>query len=153
MTWDCIRCGEQIDDNFDACFSCGSSRDGVADPDFHKQIDDPLARIHAQQVAASPSMAPATPKKERLEDELLQERFGTEYTRQRQPSTHSVAFGVVSLALGLAGFTVAPLTFGILAIIFGAIAVIGESFIGGAGIFLGVLNLVWFSNLISTYVH
>lgn len=31
--WQCVKCREQIGDNFDACWSCGTSRDGVVPPD------------------------------------------------------------------------------------------------------------------------
>jgi len=32
--WTCATCGEQIEDTFDACWKCGTSKDGVADPGF-----------------------------------------------------------------------------------------------------------------------
>ena len=28
--WRCLKCGEQIDDNFGACWKCGTGRDGTA---------------------------------------------------------------------------------------------------------------------------
>jgi hypothetical protein len=34
MTWTCSKCGESVEDSFDACWKCGTSWDGVADPDF-----------------------------------------------------------------------------------------------------------------------
>ena len=32
--WTCHNCGEQIEDNFDACWNCGTSIDGTLNPDF-----------------------------------------------------------------------------------------------------------------------
>jgi hypothetical protein len=32
--WCCERCSEEIDDVFDACWKCGTSRDGTADENF-----------------------------------------------------------------------------------------------------------------------
>lgn len=44
--WTCSNCGSKVDAVFDACWSCGTSRDGVADPTFVRAddagpIDDP----------------------------------------------------------------------------------------------------------------
>ena len=32
--WLCSKCSESVDDNFDACWKCGTSWDGVENPDF-----------------------------------------------------------------------------------------------------------------------
>jgi predicted nucleic-acid-binding Zn-ribbon protein len=37
--WHCPKCREKIDDEFDVCWSCGTSRDGVEDPDFQRADD------------------------------------------------------------------------------------------------------------------
>ncbi len=37
--WECPKCRESIEDGFDICWSCGTSRDGTGDPDFESQID------------------------------------------------------------------------------------------------------------------
>lgn len=34
MVWSCAGCRERIEERFDACWSCRTSRDGVVDPDF-----------------------------------------------------------------------------------------------------------------------
>jgi hypothetical protein len=39
--WQCRKCGENIEDSFDACWSCGTSRDGVEDPVFGPVVDQP----------------------------------------------------------------------------------------------------------------
>ncbi len=33
--WKCQKCNEEIEDTFDACWNCGTSVDGVENPDFH----------------------------------------------------------------------------------------------------------------------
>lgn len=37
--WQCTKCGEEIDDPFEACWNCGTSKDGVADPEFESETD------------------------------------------------------------------------------------------------------------------
>ena len=37
--WKCIKCGEDIEDTFDVCWNCGTSKDGVEDPNFQSKID------------------------------------------------------------------------------------------------------------------
>jgi hypothetical protein len=32
--WTCLNCSEQLDDNFEVCWNCGTSRNGKIDPDF-----------------------------------------------------------------------------------------------------------------------
>jgi hypothetical protein len=32
--WRCVTCGEAVEGQFDACWSCGTSRDGALAPDF-----------------------------------------------------------------------------------------------------------------------
>ncbi len=39
--WRCPSCGKQIDDEFDACWRCGTSQDGTPNADFHAEPDDP----------------------------------------------------------------------------------------------------------------
>jgi hypothetical protein len=35
--WTCKKCGERIEETFDACWKCGTSMDGVEDPEFREQ--------------------------------------------------------------------------------------------------------------------
>jgi hypothetical protein len=37
--WQCTKCRESIEDSFDVCWSCGTSKDGVEDPSFQKADD------------------------------------------------------------------------------------------------------------------
>ena len=43
--WQCVKCGEKLEDSFDVCWSCGTSKDGVEDPDFRKADDVPPEQI------------------------------------------------------------------------------------------------------------
>ena len=38
--WLCSKCGESIEDSFDACWKCGTSWDGVKDPDGQAAPED-----------------------------------------------------------------------------------------------------------------
>lgn len=45
--WTCPKCGSKVDRSFDVCWQCGTSPDGVEDPNFVKAddaapIEDPL---------------------------------------------------------------------------------------------------------------
>ena len=37
--WACPKCAEKVEPDFDVCWSCGTSRAGVEDPDFGKEAD------------------------------------------------------------------------------------------------------------------
>ena len=37
--WLCSKCREQIEDTFEVCWNCGTSKDGVEDPSFSKRAD------------------------------------------------------------------------------------------------------------------
>lgn len=34
--WQCLKCRERVDDSFDLCWNCGTSRDGTEDPSFRR---------------------------------------------------------------------------------------------------------------------
>ena len=40
----CLKCGERLEDGFDICWNCGTSRDGSEDPSFRKADDFPAER-------------------------------------------------------------------------------------------------------------
>ena len=40
--WTCENCGESVEDNFEICWSCGASYEGVADPDFVTADEAPV---------------------------------------------------------------------------------------------------------------
>ena len=35
--WNCKNCHEAIEDNFDACWKCGTGKDGTPDPNFGRE--------------------------------------------------------------------------------------------------------------------
>lgn len=35
--WNCEECSEAIEDNFSACWNCGTARDGTPDPGFQRE--------------------------------------------------------------------------------------------------------------------
>jgi hypothetical protein len=37
--WECPKCGERIEELFDPCWACGTSRDGTEDPAFRPEED------------------------------------------------------------------------------------------------------------------
>lgn len=39
--WHCTKCGEQIDDAFDACWKCGTAQDGTVNANFQAEPSDP----------------------------------------------------------------------------------------------------------------
>jgi hypothetical protein len=41
--WTCVKCGSKIDATFDVCWNCGTTREGVEDPNF--QTADEAAPI------------------------------------------------------------------------------------------------------------
>src|SRR4051812_17627595 len=49
--WKCSKCGESLKDNFEVCWSCGTTKEGVLDPHF-----------------LDPEAAASAPENEALED-------------------------------------------------------------------------------------
>jgi hypothetical protein len=68
--WRCPNCGESVDDKFDACWNCGTARDGTPDLDFHAEAGDPSVPDRGP----DPEPAPRSP--EVIEaDRILHERI------------------------------------------------------------------------------
>ena len=34
--WNCAQCREEVEDNFEICWNCGTSREGMRDPSFQQ---------------------------------------------------------------------------------------------------------------------
>jgi hypothetical protein len=47
--WRCPNCKEEVSDDFDACWSCGTRTDGTPDPAFRRVPDAPGASVAAEQ--------------------------------------------------------------------------------------------------------
>ena len=42
--WECRKCHEKHEDSFEVCWNCGTSKDGLEDPTFHRVDEiDPIA--------------------------------------------------------------------------------------------------------------
>ena len=37
--WHCVKCREMLEDTFDVCWNCGTSKDGIEDRNFRKDAD------------------------------------------------------------------------------------------------------------------
>jgi hypothetical protein len=66
--WICPKCRESIEANFDVCWSCGTDRQGVEDPDFRAEEDisdftehNPTEEFAFQAKSRSSRRAPADP--------------------------------------------------------------------------------------------
>lgn len=53
--WTCGKCNEQVEADFEICWNCGTSRDGVPDPHFQPATDEGVAGSeHSGTPAAEP---------------------------------------------------------------------------------------------------
>jgi outer membrane protein assembly factor BamB len=54
--WECRKCREHHEDWFAVCWNCGTSREGVEDPDFVPLTDGPSVQEHSSSGAATGSV-------------------------------------------------------------------------------------------------
>jgi hypothetical protein len=62
--WACKKCRESVEDTFEVCWNCGTSKDGVEDPSFRPEVDVRAVAeaAGAEQPAHRPSAAlPSNP--------------------------------------------------------------------------------------------
>lgn len=68
-TWTCGRCGVSVTETFDACWKCGTTRDGLEDADFvtesPEDVEEELPSIEAS------SEPPAVPRCEKCGSEKI----------------------------------------------------------------------------------
>jgi hypothetical protein len=57
--WTCPKCGEKVDPSFEVCWQCGTSADGVEDPDFVRADDAPAIEDPLYDPIAEPQAAAA----------------------------------------------------------------------------------------------
>jgi uncharacterized protein YbjQ (UPF0145 family) len=57
--WECKKCRERVENSFEVCWNCGTSRDGTEDPSF-RHADDAAESLELHQ-AAPPPLPRATP--------------------------------------------------------------------------------------------
>jgi hypothetical protein len=53
--WECKKCQERVEDTFDVCWTCGTSKEGVEDPSFRPEAD---AEGAAEAIQPLPAWAP-----------------------------------------------------------------------------------------------
>jgi hypothetical protein len=41
--WQCAKCREQVEENFETCWNCGTSREGVEDPAFQREPSEDVS--------------------------------------------------------------------------------------------------------------
>jgi hypothetical protein len=56
--WHCTNCRESVEDSFNVCWNCGTSKEGVEDPSFQRAEDVAATPID---IAAEPRPSTATP--------------------------------------------------------------------------------------------
>jgi hypothetical protein len=53
--WECKKCQTRLEDSFDACWKCGTSKEGVEDPTFAGRVEvEPEQVADAEAVTAGP---------------------------------------------------------------------------------------------------
>ena len=55
--WQCGKCREKVEDGFDVCWNCGTSKAGVDDPEFRKADEVPPEQLSESVAAALESAA------------------------------------------------------------------------------------------------
>jgi hypothetical protein len=66
--WNCPKCREQVEESFDVCWNCGTSREGVEDPTFRKTepAEEGATEVRFQtDPPPPPPEQPAVPRKRR----------------------------------------------------------------------------------------
>jgi len=43
--WQCVKCGEEVEESLDVCWNCGTSPDGTEDPAFQRVDEEPPESI------------------------------------------------------------------------------------------------------------
>ena len=54
--WKCTKCGELVEDDFEVCWNCGTSSEGVEDPEFRRADQIPVEEMGSDR--PSPSREP-----------------------------------------------------------------------------------------------
>ncbi len=56
--WECSKCHEQVEDNFEVCWNCGTAVDGTEDPEFTRSDVYPAKPEAEDVVMAEPTEPP-----------------------------------------------------------------------------------------------
>ena len=54
--WKCVKCREQVDDEFEVCWNCGTSSEGIEDNEFKRAED-----IRAEELETTPPLPDSAP--------------------------------------------------------------------------------------------
>ena len=66
--WQCVKCREEVEDSFEVCWNCGTSREGIEDPTFQK-AEDVAPAPEAEQFVPAPEAARFAAAENQPEDE------------------------------------------------------------------------------------
>jgi hypothetical protein len=55
--WRCTKCREQVDEGFEVCWNCGTSKEGIEDPEFRRA--EQIRAEEMEPVTSTPDSAPA----------------------------------------------------------------------------------------------
>jgi hypothetical protein len=66
--WQCAKCREDVEDTFQVCWNCGTSSDGVEDPNFHKEEETTPAETAVQTASGFTGKEDMTPGELAAED-------------------------------------------------------------------------------------
>jgi hypothetical protein len=135
--WECPNCRERVDDSFEVCWKCGTSKQGVPDPSFRPADQvDPASLIRPEDLPRGQGPPAARAPPTAVTPEFA--RSPCEFTPEQNQVIASLAFnmrivGVVSLIAGgllaAAGCALAvkggwpPLIQGVLALVIGGLTV------------------------------
>lgn len=92
--WQCPKCREKVEDRLVVCWSCGTTPDGVEDPDFGKSEEFPYRSgpSASTAVAKTPPPAPRPPGGSEHGAEVRWERNGAVFTDSRYRRDHRWRF-------------------------------------------------------------
>lgn len=65
-SWTCSQCGQSVPGDFEVCWNCGTSREGIADPSFSRELaideDQPRTWQPSTQGATDEPSSPSCPR-------------------------------------------------------------------------------------------
>lgn len=147
--WKCKKCGERIEDNFEACWKCGTGKDGAPplDQKVFEQQRESQAFLEKQEIF----------EEQERESEVLEEQEITIETKAKGKKTRYPALQTIAGMFRILAWFVVIL--GVIGIIFGFISLGGNkatgitlllgSLVGGV---IGCASLYAASELIEVFI-
>jgi hypothetical protein len=127
--WKCVKCREELEDSFEVCWNCGTSKDGVEDPTFRK-ADEPAPESADTRIQATPRGDERTPDRERPATGPAEYEF--------TPQQHEVFAGLAS-AMSFVGICIIILA--VLSFVSGFAGNPGGFIAGGIYLLLGIWTM------------